>query len=76
MGKTSFKYYSGTYVPRYSLRCCNVHSFGRWCFLVTILQAGEWARVSTPAIHYCSTYITSTGWHQDSVQHAVLGLSE
>ena len=45
-------------------------------FLVTILQAGDWAHVSTPARHYFSTYIATTDWHQDSVQHAVLGLSE
>ena len=44
--------------------------------LVTILQAGDWARVSTLARHYFSTYITTTDRHQDSVQHAVLGLSE
>ena len=44
--------------------------------LVTILQAGDWARVSTPARHYFSTYITTMDWHQDSVQHAVLDLSE
>ena len=44
--------------------------------LVSILQAGDWARVSTPARHYFSTYITTTDQHQDSVQHAVLGLSE
>ena len=44
--------------------------------LVTILQAGDWTRVSTPARHYFSTYITTTDQHQDSVQHAMLGLSE
>ena len=44
--------------------------------LVTILQVGDWTRVSTPARHYFSTYITTMDWHQDSVQHAVLGLSE
>ena len=44
--------------------------------LVTILQAGDWTRVSTPARHYFSTYITTTDRHQDSVQCAVLGLSE
>ena len=44
--------------------------------LETILQAGDWARVSTSARHYFSTYITTMDWHQDSVQHAVLGLSE
>ena len=42
---------------------------------VSILQAGDWARVSTPARHYFSTYITTTDGHQDSVQCAVLGLS-
>ena len=44
--------------------------------LVTILQAGDWTRVSTPARHYFSTYITTTDRHQDSVQHAVPGLIE
>ena len=44
--------------------------------LVTILQAGDWTRVSTPARHYFSTYITTMDGHQDSVQHAVLGLGE
>ena len=44
--------------------------------LVTTLQASDWARVSTPARHYFSTYITITNWHQESVQCAVLGLSE
>ena len=44
--------------------------------LVTILQAGDWTKVSTPAIHYFSTYITTTYWHQDSMQHSMLGLSE
>ena len=44
--------------------------------LVTILQVGDWTRVSTPARHYFSTYIATMNWHQDSVQHAVLDLSE
>ena len=44
--------------------------------LVTILQAGDWTRVSTPARHYFSTYITTMDRHQESVQYAVLGLSE
>ena len=44
--------------------------------LVTILQAGDWTRVSTPAGHYFSTYITTIDRHQDSVQHPVLGLHE
>ena len=43
--------------------------------LMTILQAGDWAQVSTPARHYFSTYITTTDWHQDSVQCVVWGLS-
>ena len=29
-------------------------------FLVSILQAGDWARVSSQATHYLSTYITAT----------------
>ena len=44
--------------------------------LVSILQAGDWAGVPTLARHYFSPYITTVDWHQDSVQHAVLGLSE
>ena len=44
--------------------------------LVTILQVGDWSRVSTPAKHYFSTYITTMDQHQNSVQCAVLGLSE
>ena len=44
--------------------------------LVSILPAADWAKVSTPARHYYSTYITTIDWHQDAVQHAVLGLNE
>ena len=44
--------------------------------LVSILQAGDRAKVSTLAGHYFSPYLTTTDWHWDSVQHAVLGLSE
>ena len=44
--------------------------------LVSILQAGDWARVSTLARHYFSPYITTTDQHQDSVQCAMLGFSE
>ena len=44
--------------------------------LVSILQAGYRARVSTPARHYFSTNIIATDEHQDSVQCAVLGPSE
>ena len=43
---------------------------------VSSLQADDWARVSTPARHYFSEYITTTNRPQDSVQHVVLGLSE
>ena len=42
--------------------------------VVTILQAGDWTRVSKLARHYFSTYIMD--WHQDSMQCALLGLSE
>ena len=45
-------------------------------FLVPILQASDWAKVSTPAKHYFSTYFTSINQHQDSLRHVVLGLSE
>ena len=44
--------------------------------LVSILQVGDWATVCTLARHYFPTYITTTDWHQYSVQHAVLGISE
>ena len=44
--------------------------------LVSILQAGDWARVYTPASHYFFTHITTMDQNQDSIQHAVLGLNE
>ena len=44
--------------------------------LVSILQTGDWARVSTSVRHYFSTYITTTDSHQHSAQCAVMGLSE
>ena len=44
--------------------------------LMSILQKGDWARVSTLARHYFSTYITTTDQHQDPVQHPVKGLNE
>ena len=44
--------------------------------LVSILQAGDWAGVSTPARHSFLPYITTVDQHQDSLQHVVLGLSE
>ena len=37
--------------------------FGGCVSLLSILEAGNWARVSTPARHYFSTYITITDWH-------------
>ena len=45
-------------------------------YRVSIMQAGDWAKVSVPSRHYFSTYITTIDCHQDSIQHAVLGLSE
>ena len=34
-------------------------------FLWSTLLVGDWARVSSPAGHYLSTYITTTDWHQE-----------
>ena len=42
----------------------------------SILQVEDLARVSTLARHYFPPYITTVDQHQDSVQCAVLGLSE
>ena len=50
-------------------------AFAAGVFLVSILQAGEWTRVSTQPDIF-STYITTMDQHQVSIQHAVLGLSE
>ena len=44
--------------------------------LVTILQVGDRARVSSPVGYYFSTYITTMDQHQDSMQCAELGLIE
>ena len=44
--------------------------------LMSILQVGDRTRVSTPAIHQFSTYITTTDQYQDSVQHVVQGFTE
>ena len=44
--------------------------------LVSILQADDWARVSTQAKHYFSTYIIIMDQHHASVQHNVLGLGK
>ena len=35
--------------------------------MVLILQADDWARVSTPARHYFSGYITTTDQHHGSM---------
>ena len=43
--------------------------------LVSIWQAGDWARVST-LVRLFFPYITTMDQHQDSVQQAVLGLNE
>ena len=51
---------------------CNAAALAVGVSLVSILLAYHKARVSTPARHYFSTYITATYWHQDCVQHAVL----
>ena len=42
--------------------------FGAGISMVSILQEGDWAKVSTTDRHYFSTYITVTGVHQDSIQ--------
>ena len=46
--------------------------------MVSILQEGDCARVSMPARHYFSTYITAatTDQHQASLQNVLMGLSE
>ena len=42
-------------------------AFATGVSLLSILQVDDWARVSTPARHYFSTYITTTDQYQDSV---------
>ena len=44
--------------------------------LMSILQAGDWARVSTPAGCHFSIYITTTDWDRDYIQHTAIYLSE
>ena len=44
--------------------------------LVSILQTGDWARVSTVARHYFPLTLLTMNWHQDSVQCAMLHFSE
>ena len=44
--------------------------------LVSIMQAGDWIRVSTPVKHYLSTDSTTTNQYQYSLQHTILGLCE
>ena len=45
-------------------------------FLVSILQEGDWLRLSTPPRYCFLTYITTIDWYLDLVQHAGLGLSK
>ena len=59
-----------------SLGGCSICSLGTWCFLVSSLQAGDWARVSTQDKTPFSTYFSTTDQHQFSVQCAVLCLSD
>ena len=40
--------------------------------LVSILQVGDWARVSIPARQYFSIYITPTNCYLDCGQHAIM----
>ena len=76
-GKESFRYCKGTNVSEYSFKGAMMSApFAGGISLVSILQAGDWARDFTPSGHYFSTYITSTDRHQDSVHCAALGLSE
>ena len=35
---------------------------------VSMLQAGDWVRVSNTARHYFSTYTSTIDWHQDLVE--------
>ena len=56
--------------------CLDVHSLAAGAYLVSILQAGDWACIFTPDGHWFSTCITTTGQHQDLVQHSVLGLNK
>ena len=42
-------------------------AFGAGNSLLSILQAGYWARFSTTARHYFSTYITTTNWHYNFI---------
>ena len=44
--------------------------------LVSILQAGDLVRISTPARHYLFTYIITMDLHQHSIQQGILGLGE
>ena len=51
-----------------------------WCLMpwqwVSIVQNGDWTRVSNPARPYFSMPTTTTYQYQESVQCAVLGLNE
>ena len=64
------------YVSRFPPRAAASAALAAGVSLVSILQAGDSARVFTLARHYFSPYITIVDWHQDSAQCAMLGLSE
>ena len=48
-----------------SLVGCCFCSLSNWCFCGHHPAGGDWTRISTPARHYFSTYITTTDWHQE-----------
>ena len=62
------------HVSGFSLWGYSFCSLGRWS-LPGVCPAGRWL-IPMPARQYFSTYITTVDWHQDSVQCAVLGISE
>ena len=55
------------HVSRFSLGFAASASLAADVSLVSILWAGDWASVSTPARPYFSTNITTTDWHQHCV---------
>ena len=67
LGEESFRCCKETYVPGYSPKSCGVSGIFAGISLVSILQADNSSRVSTPVGHYFSIYNTTMDWHQDSV---------
>ena len=51
------------HVSRFSLGVAASAALVAGVSLVSILQAGDWARVSTLTRHYFSPYITTAAWH-------------